>query len=65
MTKILCNVMRLYNQLRDRFNLIRTILYFLKINLSLVIRYLTYLIFSVNLLNQLFDQFMQSTFFIN
>ena len=56
--------MRSYNQSRDRSNLIKTILYLPKIDLSLVIYYLTYQTFLVNLPNQLFDQSTQSTFSI-
>ena len=47
--------MRSYNRPRDGFNLIKTILYLLEVDFSLAIRYLTYLILLVNLLNQLFD----------
>ena len=43
--------MKSHDQSRDTFNLIGTILYFLKVDLLLVIRYLTYQIFLIDLLN--------------
>ena len=49
------HIMKLYNQLYDRSNLIQTILYLPKIDLYLVICYFTYLTFLINLINQFFD----------
>ncbi len=57
----LCNIMKSYDQSRDGSNPIETISYLPKVDLLLVIRYLTYLIFSVNLQDQLFE----STYSIN
>ena len=59
------NLIKSYNQSHDGFNLIKTILYLLKIDLSLVFRHLIYLTFLFNFLNQLADQSTHSTFSIN
>ena len=56
-----CDIIKSYNQSYDRFNLIKIISYFLKIDFLLVIYHLTYLTFLVNLLNQIF----KSTYIIN
>ena len=53
--------MKSYNQSHDRTNLIKTILYLLKVNFFLIICHLTYLTFLINLPNQLFE----STYAIN
>ena len=47
--------MKLHDQSRDGSNLIGTISYLPKVDLSFVIRHLTYLTFSVNLHNQPFE----------
>ena len=54
------NVIKSYNQLRDRSSLIEIILYFLKIDFLLVICHLTYLTFLVNL----HDIFFKSIYII-
>ncbi len=56
-----CNVMKLHDQLHNGSNLIETILYLSKVDLSLIICHLAYLTFLVNLHNQLFE----STYAIN
>ena len=61
----LCNIMRSHDQSRDRSNLMKIILYLPKVDFSLVIRHLIYLTFSVNFLNQSFDQSRQLTFLLN
>ena len=47
--------MKSLDQSYDRFNLIGTILYLFKIDSLLVVYHLTYLTFSVNFSNQLFE----------
>ncbi len=47
--------MKSHDQSRDGSNLIEKISYLPKVNLSLVIHYLTYLIFLIKLLNQPFE----------
>ena len=49
------NIIKLYDQVCDRSNLIKIILYLPKVYLLLVIHYLTYLTFSINFSKQLFE----------
>ncbi len=56
-----CNIIKSHYQSRDEFNPIEIISYLSKINLSLVMHHLTYLIFSVNF----HDQTFKSTYTIN
>ena len=58
-----CNIMTLHDQPRDTSNPIGIISYFPKVDFSLVICYLTYLTFLVNLLNQPFKSIYVIKFF--
>ena len=46
-----CNIMKSHNQSCDGSNLVETILYLPKVDLFLLIFYLTYLTFFINFLN--------------
>ncbi len=53
--------MELYDQSYDESNPIRTILYLSKVDFLLLIHYMTYLTFTINL----YDQPFKSTYIIN